>query len=359
MQIQQIFRRNNSEIQEINENIVINTDHSILRNRDLPNQHPISAIEGLQDELNSKAGISDIPTELSQLNDDSTHRLVSDTEKQEWNDKAERSDIPTNVSELNNDSNYQTNTEVANAINTHNQDSTAHQFIQGKVTGIESKIPNQASSENQLADKNFVNSSISTATATFKGTWESIEDFPTTGIDENDYVFYRHTDNEGNTVFDRYKYTGNQWIYEYTLNNSSFTSAQWTAINSQITSALVEQIGTNQSNISTIMEDYIKSTDYASNSKAGVIKTHSIYGIEIRGFSTYLGTLIAQTKTYEQYSSLGNDLFVGKGTLENALVGKGLVRATTISSSSTDDNVVTPKAVYDFVNSLDSSEVAY
>jgi hypothetical protein len=38
------------------------------------------------------------------------------------------------------------------------------------LTFITEKIPEQASSSNQLADKEFVNSSISTATATFRGT---------------------------------------------------------------------------------------------------------------------------------------------------------------------------------------------
>lgn len=270
MQIQQIIRRNNSEIQEINGNIVINTDHNILENRGLPNQHPTSAITGLDNIL------SNIPTY---------------EEKQNWNNKAEINDIPTKVSELNNDSKYQTETEVANSIEEHDEDTNAHSFIQNKVTGIEEKIPNQASTENQLADKNFVNSSISTATATFKGTWNSIEEFPTSGVDDNDYVFYRHTDTEGNTVFDRYKYTGNQWVYEYTLNNSSFTAAQWNVINSGITSALVQQITTNQQDI------------------------------------------------------------LGKEDSSN--------KVTTISSTSTNAQYPSAKSVYDYIQSLDGSEVDY
>ena len=43
---------------------------------------------------------------------------------------------------------------------------------------IETYIPAQASANNQLADKNFVNSSIQTATATFKGNWETWADLP-------------------------------------------------------------------------------------------------------------------------------------------------------------------------------------
>lgn len=40
---------------------------------------------------NNKADSDDIPTQLSELTDDATHRLVSDTEKSTWNDKADKS----------------------------------------------------------------------------------------------------------------------------------------------------------------------------------------------------------------------------------------------------------------------------
>ena len=54
--------------------------------------------------LSSYALSSDIPTALSQLTDDSTHRLVTDTEKTTWNGKADTSDIPIALSELTDDS---------------------------------------------------------------------------------------------------------------------------------------------------------------------------------------------------------------------------------------------------------------
>lgn len=56
------------------------------------------------------AKMSDIPTELSQLADDPTHRLVTDEEKTTWNNKADISDIPTKVSELDNDLGFIDNT---------------------------------------------------------------------------------------------------------------------------------------------------------------------------------------------------------------------------------------------------------
>ena len=46
-------------------------DHSILRNRDAENQHPIEAIEGLAEALEGKASESDIPKKTSDLINDS------------------------------------------------------------------------------------------------------------------------------------------------------------------------------------------------------------------------------------------------------------------------------------------------
>lgn len=112
-----------------------------------------------------------------------------------------------------------------------------------RVTAIESKIPNQASAQNQLADKDFVNSSIATNTANFLGTYSSLADIeaiqnPT----NNDYAFLETTDSQGNNVYDRYKYSASEdeWLFEYELNNSSFTSGQWATINSGLTQSSVD-----------------------------------------------------------------------------------------------------------------------
>jgi hypothetical protein len=116
--------------------------------------------------------------------------------------------------------------------------------VAGTVNGITAKIPNQASSENQLADKNFVNSSIATNTANFLGTYTSLADIeaiqnPT----NNDYAFLETTDSAGNTLYDRYKYNAedDEWLFEYELNNSGFTAEQWATINSGLTQSSVNQ----------------------------------------------------------------------------------------------------------------------
>lgn len=139
----------------------------------------------------------------------------------------------------------------------------AEQVNANDISTINSKIPSQATTENQLADKAFVNSSIETSTATFRGTYNTLEELQQVTADNNDYGFVVSTDASGNTVYNRYKYDGTAWLFEYALNNSSFTAEQWATINSALTSShktkldelpdndeLVVLLGTKQDNIS-------------------------------------------------------------------------------------------------------------
>ena len=170
--------------------------------------------------------------------------------------------VPTDTNDLTNGAGYQTASDVSSAISTHNTSTTAHSNIitpiTNDITEIEDKIPSQASSNNQLADKAFVNSSIATNTANFIGTFNSVADLEAYSgtLTNNDYAFVVTTDTAGNTVYDRYKYTTAttpaSWEFEYELNNSSFTANQWAAINSGATTTNIGQIATNTSDISSI-----------------------------------------------------------------------------------------------------------
>ena len=98
-------------------------------------------------------------------------------------------------------------------------------------------------SENAVQNKaiyNYVNSSVATNTANFIGTFNSVDALEAYSgtVTNNDYAFVIDTDSDGNTVYNRYKYNGETetWSFEYALNNSSFTAAQWAAINSGLTS---------------------------------------------------------------------------------------------------------------------------
>ena len=119
--------------------------------------------------------------------------------------------------------------------------------VKGKdITEIIDYFPNDVSKENKLTTEDFVNSSISTNTANFLGTFNTLEEIEAlTDATNNDYAFWKTTDTLGSVVFKRYKYIADEqlWKFEYDLNNSSFTSVQWDAINSGITEELVSQIG--------------------------------------------------------------------------------------------------------------------
>ena len=116
-------------------------------------------------------------------------------------------------------------------------------WVLGKTGAITALIPAQATAQNQLADKEYVNDKVSTATADFKGTYNSLQELEQVTANANDYAFVIATDAAGNTVYKRYKWVdGTGWSWEYDLNNSSFTAAQWAAIQSGITAALVTKL---------------------------------------------------------------------------------------------------------------------
>lgn len=161
---------------------------------------------------------------------------------------------------------------------------------------INDKIPTQATSENQLADKSFVNSSIATNTAEFKGTYQFNQDLNEnisnldsaianagyTAANTNDYCFVVTLDNDGNTRYNRYKYvTGNgngSWQFEYYLNNSSFTQAQYTAIQSGITSTLVGKLNALPTNNDLTTSLNSKQAALVSGSNIKTINNTSVLG---------------------------------------------------------------------------------
>ena len=143
-----------------------------------------------------------------------------------------------------------------------------------RVTTIEGKIPEQASTSDPLATRSFVNSSVQTATANFRGNWTTWAAVPT-AVDNypadyagsktptvNDYLVVQNaSDYSGKTLTGtwRFKYSGdwttkgkNGWQPEYQVNETPLTSAQLAALNSGVTAELVMQIGTNKTDIASL-----------------------------------------------------------------------------------------------------------
>lgn len=100
--------------------------------------------------------------------------------------------------------------------------------------------------DDDVATQGFVNSSITNNAADYIsdneepfGSLEALKTYTTANpgkVGPNDYAIVKSTDSNGNTVYTRYKYSRStkKWGKEYDLNNSTFTAAQWAAINSGI-----------------------------------------------------------------------------------------------------------------------------
>ena len=139
----------------------------------------------------------------------------------------------------------------------------AKEDASNKKQSIDASSTTEFPSSKATAD--FVNSSVATATANFLGnytltdlglTYPATDAQIETALDgytfspaptNNDYVYVEIQNPQTTGIDDsveRFKFNGTQWLYEYTLNNSSFTSAEKAAIDSGITSSDVSAYNT-------------------------------------------------------------------------------------------------------------------
>lgn len=125
-----------------------------------------------------------------------------------------------------------------------------------------------------------------------------VETLPETGSSDTLY-FVPKEDAETSDIYDEYAWVNNAW----------------------------ERLGEKQ--IVVDLTDYVKNTDYASASKGGVIKYG--YGAYVSGSNGYI---MCPVRTYTQYQTDNDQNFIGKGTLENVIAGKGLVSNTDYATDS-------------------------
>ena len=144
---------------------------------------------------------------------------------------------------------------------------------QTRVMAVEEKIPSQASSTNQLADKEFVNSSVAQNAANRVTYNEQGDPFPSRATlmgastfyfngepytpDDHDYALVV-SDEGAPSPFTggqtRFEWSGSAWVYAYGINDKPFTSAERQAIESGITSEKVEKIGTLETSVSSLQD---------------------------------------------------------------------------------------------------------
>ena len=154
---------------------------------------------------------------------------------------------------------------------THRSDPNQHPIsaitgLQEELDGINAKIPAQASATNQLADKDFVNSSIENVAAYYitkdaagnpfatKAELDAATVFYSGGQirvpTRNDYTVVLHDESKeieetGEQPTTRYLYD-NGWNYQYIVNNSGLTADQWKAVNSGATAEIIESVANKQ-----------------------------------------------------------------------------------------------------------------
>lgn len=142
---------------------------------------------------------------------------------------------------------------------------------QSNINTINGKIPTAATSSNQLADKQYVDNAIQTNSAHFRGNWATWSAVPTNAADypadddgnktptTNDYMVVQDASGYTGETLEgawQFTYTGvwetngkSGWLPRFQINENPLTPAQQAALDSGITSSLVGQISTNQTNI--------------------------------------------------------------------------------------------------------------
>ncbi|MCL2416030.1 MAG: hypothetical protein FWD01_04365 [Defluviitaleaceae bacterium] len=128
------------------------------------------------------------------------------------------------------------------------------------MTALQALIPSQANISNQLADKNFVNSTVQTLSANKVSFDEYGNPFPTrTDLTNASEFFFQGvlyepkqgdyctvlSDETHNQSQARYVFDGVGWSFQFLVNDTPFTAVQNAAINSGITSELVGKLSEN------------------------------------------------------------------------------------------------------------------
>lgn len=200
------------------------------------------------------------------------------------------------------------------------------------ISTINGKIPSQATTTNQLADKAFVNSSVQTATANFRGNWATWSAVPTTASDYpedytgsktptvNDYLVVQDASGYTGETLEgtwRFKYTGdwttdgkNGWLPEYQVNETPMTSAQLAALNSGVTAATVTQIATNTSAISglsTSKQDKLTAGSNIQINGTTISATDTIYTLPAATTSTLGGVKVGTNLSIDANGVLSAD----------------------------------------------------
>lgn len=292
---------------------------------DLTNYYDKGTVDS---KVSEKADRTDIPTKTSQIVNDSGFITKSVDDLANYYDKdetaellyskADKNEIPTKVSDLDNDSGYITRT-ANNLTNyykkseTYSKDETS-ELLESKAdkTNVPTKtsqLTNDSGFITNIVDdlvnyytksNTYTKTEVNALIGQIEGShFEVVEELPAQGDSNVIYLVPRDPGEEGN-IYNEYIWINNDY----------------------------EMIGSTDMDLA----GYVKNTDYASSGAGGVIKVGT-YGANVGAMVSNLGQLYCNSISYATYSQQGDNYFVGKGTLENVITGKGLVSDTDYATS--------------------------
>ena len=308
------------------------TDEEKTKLASLENYDDTEIKADILDLQTNKADKNEIPTTLAELTDDSTHRLVSDTEKTTWNNK---SDFSGNYNDLTN------KPDLSGFITKEVNDLIYYTLKTNTGSLIDLEI-NSSTYVITLSLKDIDGNVISTDTidlplesVVVSGSFDSVnkkivltlQNGNTVDIPVGDLVAGLQTEitstNKLNADYVDDSNSGNKFTNtsEKTAWNAKYDKPSGGIPSTDLASAVQTSLGKADTAMqSSDLTDYVKNTDYASDNTGGVFKTSNSLGTAINSN----GGLQARTKTYSDYTSGSNNMFIGKGTLENVITGKDL-----------------------------------
>lgn len=112
----------------------------------------------------------------------------------------------------------------------------------------------------------WVNEKIQISNEHYKGTYASLALLEAVqGADEEDFGYVISVDQHGNTIYQRYKYINGSWVYQYDTTNPEFSDAEWAAIRSGITAALVTKLSALPTNeqLTLLLSEKLSKSEFA------------------------------------------------------------------------------------------------
>ena len=266
------------------------------------------AIETINQALPTYAKKTEIPTKVSQLTNDSGYITSAD--------------VPTKTSQLQNDSGFITKSvnDLTNYTKTSDLSPVATSGSYSDLTDtpdLSIYATNQAlgteTTNRENADINLQGQidaiTSSSDVKDIVGTYTELQNYDTSTLGNDDIikVLQDSTHSDAMTYY-RWIITGETGTWQYIGQEGPYYTK------SEIDTTLQNYVEDSD------LTDYVKNTDYATSNKGGVIKINSPQGTGI--YSS--GVMYALTRDYSTYQNDSNSLFIGKGTLENVIIGKDL-----------------------------------